>query len=330
MERTAADSHPAPRIAVVGPGAVGCLLAASLHRAGFQVALLDHRPDRAARLAAGLRVEDPGGGRWEAAPAVSADPARLRPRDWIVIAVKQPDTERAAEAARALSAPGALVISLQNGLGHEAVLARAFAPERVVLGVTAQGATLVGEGRVRHAGRGETRIGPLSPEEMPAAGLAPLAAAFSRAGWPTRVEADIRPLVWRKLLVNVGINAVTALTGLPNGALLDHPETRRLQELAVEEARRVAGALGVPLGLTPEAAAELVQDVCRRTAANLSSMLQDRLRGRDTEVEAINGAVVRLGCEAGVPTPVNEVLCHLVTIQSRLGHPPPGRPAPPA
>ena len=133
---------------------------------------------------------------------------------------------------------------------------------------------------------------------------------FSRAGLPTLVDRDVTSLIWGKLVVNVGINALTALLHLRNGQLADFAETRELVGMAVEEAVTVAGAAGVTLPY--ENAVEKVLAVATSTAGNQSSMLQDILRGRLTEIDSINGALVQEGHRLGIATPVNRTLTLLI------------------
>ncbi|MGZ6989381.1 MAG: ketopantoate reductase family protein, partial [Thermoanaerobaculia bacterium] len=173
---------------------------------------------------------------------------------------------------------------------------------RAHLGVTAVGATLLGPGHVRTGGDGPTQI----------AGPDLLAEVLRSAGFDSRAvdAAQGASLAWGKLAVNAGINALSAILNVPNGELLARPEARRLMEQAANEVAAVARAKGIALPFA-DAAAE-ARRVAAATASNLSSMLQDVRRGAPTEVEAINGAVVREGVRAGVPTPVNEELRRLV------------------
>jgi 2-dehydropantoate 2-reductase len=196
-----------------------------------------------------------------------------------------------------LTAPGGRVLTLQNGLGNAELLG-----EGTLLGVTALGATLVGPGRVRPGGEGPTHI----------AGPEPIARVFRAAGVDARAvdPAEGTSLVWGKLAVNAGINALGAIGNVPNGELLARPESRSLLERAANEVAAVARAKGIALPF-PDAAAE-ARRVAAATASNLSSMLQDVLRGAPTEIDAINGAVVREGARHGVPTPANETLLRLV------------------
>jgi 2-dehydropantoate 2-reductase len=226
------------------------------------------------------------------------------------ISVKSHDTpEAAAQAAGALAANG-FAITMQNGIGNYEVLAAAVGAARALLGVTSHGATLLGPGEVRHAGGGPTYIA-AEPEREAATRIAEMLAA---AGFASQVEENIERVVWNKLLVNVGINALTAILGVPNGVLAASPEAETLLRAAVAEAAAVARAKGIAISGDP---AERALAVARATATNRSSMLADMERHAPTEVAVINGAIVREGEALGIPTPVNETLLRLVQAREK-------------
>jgi 2-dehydropantoate 2-reductase len=308
-----------PKITIVGPGAMGCLLSAMLWRSGAAVSLLDYRTDRAHRLQeGGIRVVG-SEGTWTGRPRVTEDPSTLEIQDVLVFMVKANRTASAISGLGPVMGPETIAVSLQNGIGHEDVISTAIPLERVALGVTSQGATLMAEGVVRHAGRGPTVAGMARPEHPTPGTLDWFCNLLNQSGWPARTVQDVLPHIWRKLLVNVGINALTALTGLTNGALLEHPDTKTLLGRAVEEAWHVALASGIRTELTLDEAIDSVRQVCRATSANRSSMLQDRIQKRKTEIDYINGAVTRIGGRLGISTPVNETLAGLVRVNSGLG-----------
>jgi 2-dehydropantoate 2-reductase len=203
--------------------------------------------------------------------------------------------------------PEGLVLTLQNGLGNADIIARYVGAERVLAGTTAQGATLLGPGQIRHAGSGQTLLGMWGGGD-PAHAQA-VAEYISDCGITTETVDTIERVIWKKLIVNVGINAVTALTGIRNGQLLDLETTRKMCEAAVHEAAVVAKALGVDIGANP---AKQVFQVARTTAPNRSSMGQDVDNKRRTEIEAINGAVVREAEKLRIQVPVNRTLTALI------------------
>ena len=307
------------KLTIVGPGAMGCLLAAVLNRQDYPGFLLDYRPDRAGRLKkTGIQVVSSKES-WTVFPNITAKPESFGPQDWVILLVKAAQTDDAVKRIGPLIGPETLVVTLQNGIGHESTLFQIIKPERIVLGVTSQGATLLSEGRVCHAGSGPTKLGLAIQNSGAENSLNSLVTLLNNAGWPSQVVEDIHPHIWRKLIVNVGINALTALCRLTNGKLLQHPESLRLQKLAVTEAWTLSLKKGIALDLSLEEAHDMVNSVCKTTAENRSSMLQDRIKNRPTEIDYINGAITEMGRELGVATPVNEVLTLLVRLNSRLG-----------
>jgi 2-dehydropantoate 2-reductase len=297
------------RVTIVGPGSVGLLWAVRLAGAGAEITLLDHRPARAAQLAqTGVFLED-GEGQTHLPLVATADPAMaLAKADLALVCVKAYHT---AEVARTLAAhlpQEARALTLQNGAGNVEALVAALGAGRVLGGITSEGATLLAPGRARHAGRGQTHLG--RAEGPPDAFVLALADLFNRAGFATSPAQGARNLIWTKLLVNVGINALTAILNVPNGRLLELAAAAEMMALAVAEAEAVGKAAGVDF-LHQDMLAE-VRQVAARTAVNISSMLQDVRARRATEVDYINGAVCRRGAELGLATPVNLSLTRLV------------------
>ena len=291
---------------VVGPGAMGCLFAARLKKAGNNVTLLDYRKERAEFINAnGVVVEGISGEYRTQMPAVTGKAPRMP--HVVLICVKANQTREAVKNLKSWLAPEVYVLTLQNGLGNVEILQEILGKERVLGGVTAEGATLLGPGHVRHAGQGETVMGPSGSQQ----GLtSDIVSTFNAAGFKTRSADNVSDLIWGKLLINVGINSLTAITRLKNGRLPEVGGTRMVMEEAVREAAAVARAKGITLPYPDPM--ERVLEVCRATAGNIASMLQDVLNERMTEVTFINGAIVREGKALGISTPVNIVLTCLV------------------
>jgi 2-dehydropantoate 2-reductase len=259
----------------------------------------------------GLAVEKEGARRRVRIRATQ-DVDSIGPTDLCIVFVKSTQTATAAQTVARLAGSSALVLTLQNGMGNAETLAEALDPSRIIAGTTSHGATFLGPGTIRHAGSGDTVIGPWSQQGM--AGAKAVAEVFDKAGIATRVEARVRSVMWAKLFINVGINAITALTGIKNGHLLDLEQTRRLSRDAVEEAMAVAEARGIAIEGDP---VEKVFQVAEATGANRSSMGQDVDSRRMTEIGAINGFIVREAQKVGVPAPVNQTLSALVeTLQA--------------
>lgn len=296
------------QIALIGAGAMGSLFG-SLLAAVSPVVLVDHRKAHIDAInTEGLVVESLDGSRRVHRLAAVSDPQTLGgPFDLAIVFTKSGQTRAAAETAARLLKPAGVALSLQNGLGNREVLAEILGPHRALVGVTSQGATLVGPGHVRHAGDGPTWIARPVPADRMAAAVCSL---FNAAGIQTELTDDADALVWGKLIVNVGINALAALLRVPNGVLAAEPACEGLMAQAVAEAVAVADARGIALPYPDPL--EHVKAVCRRTAQNHASMLQDVLRGAPTEVAVINGAVARLAGELGLAAPVNSFLAALV------------------
>jgi len=298
-------------ILIIGAGAMGGLFGAMLGPFA-QVRLCTTNAEHALAINRdGLLLTGMDGALRRVPVTALTDPAQFdRPADLILVCTKARSTEAAAQTARQLLAEDGLTITLQNGLGNLERIAAVVGPARAAAGITAQAATLLGPGRIRHAGSGPTVLAAAPGQSGQSTKMAAVAELFNRASIETRIAEDGAALLWSKLIVNVGINALTALLRAANGALAQVPECERLMAEAVAEAVAVAQALGVNLG--PEDQLDRVRQVCTLTGANRSSMLQDILRGRPTEIDVINGAVVAKGREVGVATPVNLLLTQLI------------------
>ncbi len=303
------------RMVIVGPGAMGLFFGVRLAVAGEEVVLYHPDPARVELLGCGVTLRDAAGERRVAVPA-TADPAVVGSADLVLFLVKSQNTAAAAGAIGPFLGLRTVLLTLQNGLGSLEYLRAVFGDGRVLGGVTSQGATLLAPDTVFHAGVGPTLVGiPAGQDEATAV----LVEMLNGAGLEAATVQDLEAARWDKLLVSVGINALTGLSGIPNGAVAGLPAAEEILRVAVAEAERVARALGVQIAPEP---AQRALAVARRTAANRSSMLQDLSRGRPTEVEAINGAIVRLGRETGIATPANLVLCNLVRLrEADLGKP---------
>jgi 2-dehydropantoate 2-reductase len=310
------------RIAIIGSGAMGSLFGGKLAQAGASVLLYDlYKEHVEAVRRDGLAIEDAATGAVSVArPEASADPASVRGADVLVVFVKSTATEAVAAQFAPLAGKEAIALTLQNGLGNEAILRRRFGADRTAAGVTSQGATFLGPGKIRHAGRGPTHMCMADGRNERLAGLA---AFLERAGFETHVEKDVAGLVWSKLVVNAGINALTALLNQPNGLLADFAETRALMADLVAEAVAVAGARGIRLNYADPLAAVL--EVAKKTGANRSSMLQDFDRKRESEIDFINGAIVREAEALGIPAPVNATVTRLIRTLDRIHAEPAGK-----
>jgi 2-dehydropantoate 2-reductase len=288
-------------VLVFGAGSLGSLVGGLLART-HDVTLVGRDPHVSAVAAGGLRVEG------ELDVTVTPAAATTVPAesfDLALVTVKAGDTDAAAAALADADVDATL--SLQNGLGNEERLAAALSGP-VLAGTCTYGARLVEPGRVACTGVGDVVLGARQGGTSSTAEA--VGAAFAAAGVETTVATDMPRRLWAKLAVNAGINAVTALARVENGALVDGPAAATAREAARETARVAPRSIDLP----EDRAAESVADVAETTAPNTSSMYQDVREGRPTEVDAINGAVVERATE---PVPVNETLAALVRAWER-------------
>jgi len=292
---------------MIGPGAMGSLFGGLLTRAGEELWLVGYKKDQVETICSvGLTLEEKEGAQiipMKATPDVTS----VGKADLVIFFVKTYDTERAVSDSLVLEKEDTIFLTLQNGLGNEEVICKKIDRKKVILGVTGHGATLLKAGHIRHAGWGKTFIGELDHRITDRA--IRMAQMFYSAGIETEVSPNIHDQVWGKLLVNAGINALTALTGFKNGQLLDYPETARLMEKLVFEAAEVAKRKGIHIEGDP---IEKIRKAAEVTRENRSSMGQDFDHRRKTEIDAINGAVVREAQPLGIPVPFNQAVTDLV------------------
>jgi len=292
------------RIVVVGPGAMGCLFAGFLAKSGEEVYLFDKKRERAEYITKnGINVE--GISSLKAPVKAVTDPKDIKGCELIIICVKSYDTEAAVKDVKPLTGKDTRILTLQNGVGNIEAISKIVGQDKAIGGVTSHGATLLGDGHIRHAGKGETVIGGVQ-----AIRLKEVAKVFSKAGLETKVADNIQDLIWSKLIINVGINALTAITHLNNGRLIEFKGTEEIMEEAVKEAIKVAEAKGIKLIFDDPIAK--VKGVCKATSGNIASMLQDALKKRKTEIDYINGAIVKEASALNIQVPTNKTLTNLI------------------
>lgn len=297
------------QVAIVGAGALGSALGAMLSKA-FPVTVIGHENDHVRAIKDGpLDVRMPDGSRREVAMDVVADHAVVAKADLAILAVKSYDTDRALRDLDPVL-EGADLLTLQNGLGNLDAMAATVDPARVIGGTTTLGATLTAPGKVAIESLGKTRIG--RPWGNQGSTVETIARRFESTGLETSVVPEIRHAIWEKVLVNAGINPVTALGRVENGALREEPG-RSLLEAAVREAARVAAAEGYPV----DSPVEKALAVAEATAGNRSSMRRDVETGCRTEIGTLNGAIVDRGRAQGLPVPVNKTLTGAVRLLER-------------
>jgi 2-dehydropantoate 2-reductase len=311
---------PNMKICFAGAGALGCSIGGTLAAGGAEVWLVDRNEAHVhAMRSNGLRMRTEDS---EKTVKVNASTRfeDVGPADLVIVLVKSAATENAVKAAKPIIGPETVVMSLQNGMGHEDILGNIVGRERVMAGKTYAGGVYLGPGHVIAGTRGkETVIGELDGRITPRARA--VRAEFEKAGMLVELSDNIMGTIWDKLLINVSTGAVSAITRLEYGPLYAMPEIEETAVAAVAEAMSVAKASGVTISYTNP------RDPWLKASAGLpydfkTSMLQSLEKGSLTEVDFINGAVVRAGRKVGVPTPVNSTLVAMVKgIEHRMLNP---------
>ncbi len=295
------------KIAVVGAGAMGSIFGARFHQAGHETVLVDVvQPLVDTINADGVTVVRGDDETVTRVPATT-DPAAVGPVDIVVFFTKCYHTSSAAEGARPLVGPDTVVASLQNGWGNGDVLAAAYPPGQVVLGVTYNSGLLQAPGRVLHPAEQPTLVGSFSDGGD---GAARLAEALESAGLAATVASPVRPEIWKKLILNAASLPASALTGMTAGALGTSDDMLDLVSETTREAVAVAQALGYDIDFDERIGTIL--GLVEKAGPTKASMLQDVEAGRRTEIDVINGAVVRAADEVGVAVPINRALMQLI------------------
>ncbi len=310
------------RIVVFGAGAIGSVLGGFLAKAGHEVILLGRAWHLDIVHREGLRIS----GLWgehrirQIATATAIEQVKGgQGVDWIFVCVKAYQTVEVAASLPELLGPDTLVCAFQNGLGNYEALIQRVDPSRVVLGRVIFGAE-IDPGHVRVTVCADEVLVGSPGERVSRPRIVSLAATLQAGGIPTRVTTSILTALWGKVLYNCALNGFSTLLEVPYGKLLERPPIKAVMHAVVEEAYRVAAAHRIGLDpSTPAAYRELLfARLIPDTAAHHPSMLQDLRRGRPTEIEALNGAIVRLAQQAGVPAPINALITRLIHAKERF------------
>jgi 2-dehydropantoate 2-reductase len=296
------------KICIVGCGAVGSLFAAHLAQLDdVEVWAYDLATEHVDAINRdGLRLS--GAGELVGKLRATSNAAELPACDFGIVATKAMHTASAVEATAHVFADGC-VATVQNGLGNEEEIARKV--DRVIRGTTFPAGKLLEPGHVQWDVKGDTTLGPFEPSPAPLPEIERLADACDRSGMPTKAVRDARGPQWRKVIFNAATNPVGALTGLTHGRVCEDPSLRRLVSGLVDEGKAVASAQGIELDADPE---ELIDHAAKPEVAydHKASMLQDVEARRATEIDYLNGGLVRFGDEHGVATPLNRAIWSLV------------------
>lgn len=296
-------------IVIVGAGAMGCLFAARLAEAGVTVTLVDVDPIRLALLdSEGILLSGDDGERIVPVRAAAAGDIR-GPTDLVMLFTKGMHSATAIRSVAHLADGNTCALTLQNGIGNAELIAEIFAPDHVLMGVTDLPADLDGARRVVSHGQGHIRLGGFTAEAQRAA--PDVAALLNRGKLNAQADADIQVAIWEKVAFNAALNALATVTGLTVGGM-DEAPGRRIAASIVAEVVETAAAAGI--GLDRSRIDGRVAFALANHRNHKASMLQDRLAGRATEIESINGAIVRVADLHGVKTPVTSTLADLVRL----------------
>ncbi len=302
------------RIGIIGAGALGCLFASLLGRAGNQVTLVYRNRSVGSSLRGkGVRIHELSGRRLVVPVTAKLAPADLSQEDLVIFAVKSYDTKQAAIAHGDRVGAKVPVLTLQNGLGNFQILSKMFGQNRVLAGTTTEASLLRGKGEVVHTGRGETRVGEVASASSSRCDF--IAHDFSRAGIKTSVTDNVNGAIWTKAIINSAINPLSALLRVPNGVLGKEPGLVRSMLEVVREG--VAVSKAEKIRLDPNNPERVLLGVIRATSSNRSSMLQDLENRKMTEIRQLNGAIARIGERRGVSVPLNQLLTSMMITAER-------------
>ncbi len=305
----------AMKIVIVGSGAIGRLFSAFLAKGGHKVTLVDTDQEVVDALNhSGVGLMAPGESNpdtinMQQVQAVS-DPSTIRDCDLILLTVKSRSTLSAARSVRHLINESSPILTLQTGLGNIEILEKLVPPEHIIAGFTFMSATALGSNRVRQGGIGKTYLGELNGDFSPR--LAKVCKTFTDCGLLNQMVHRIIGRLWCKVIVYSAINPLSSILRIPNGSLLSQMESVMLMKKLIDEGKKVADASAVDL-VYPDLY-ELLFDACKQSSNNLSSMLQDLLNNRPTEIDAQNGAICRIAEENRISTPTHHTMVQLVKL----------------
>jgi 2-dehydropantoate 2-reductase len=298
------------KVAVIGAGAMGSVVGGLLAKAGNEVTLIDVWQEAVEKINRdGLRIEDKTGSVETIPVRASTDPAAVGPVDLLIVFVKCYHTEAAVRSAKPLIGSDTIVLSLQNGWGNGPRISAIVGQERLLLGVCYHSASVAGPGHVLHTGKGITHIGEMDGRITPR--IETIASVFNEAGIEVATSNQVIKEIWSKLALNACTLPTSALLRFYAPQLIQHEPMLQLMRELLEEVVAVAREQDIPLEFDErwEAITGLLKR-CGPTAK--ASMLQDVEKGRQTEIDVINGAVVEAGRSVNVPTPYNNAMVWMV------------------
>ena len=300
------------KFCIIGAGAMGCLYGGRLAQAGYAVTLLDRWQAHVRTINETGLILDDASGSDTLRLAATCDADAVGTVDAVIVLVDANNTVHAAYAAASMLAPEGIVLTLQNGIGNIEALAEVIGAEKVMGGLSYASAAVAQPGQVVHTHAGPTWLGEQDGRRSPR--LAMLAEAFDRAGLNPIIVDDISALIWDKWVLNSAINALCAITGLRQGEIPRTSSLEQYQDRILDEIFAVVAAKKIHLH-DPDLRATIKAQCWKKF--NKPSMLQHMEMGKQTEIGALNGKVVQLGAESGVPTPFNEALTLLIKAREK-------------
>lgn len=309
------------KIAIIGAGAMGCLFGGKLSAKDNEVWLMDIDEEQIKAINnKGLIIEEK-----EAINGLiknivyknlkaTSNPKDVGIVDLAIIFVKSINTAKAIISNKEIFNESTYILTLQNGLGNVDAILNSAGESKVIAGTTSHGATMLEKGHIRHAGIGKTVIGEL--DGITSKGLEKVLQVLKDANIDTEISENIQGVIWDKLLVNIGINAITGICNVKNGEIASNSKLNEIMELAVLEAYEIAKTKGISLNFSDPV--KHTMEVSTATTENKSSMLQDVQNSRKTEIEMINGAIVSEGIKYNINTPVNKILTNLIQFKESM------------
>ncbi|WP_244969340.1 ketopantoate reductase family protein [Tissierella praeacuta] len=302
------------RIAIIGSGAMGSLYGGILAEAGNEVYFIDVFEEHINKINNyGLCIVENGVERYIKNVKATINAKEIGKVDLAIVFVKSTITDIAIKQNKDVLDKNTIVLTLQNGLGNIEKINSVVDISQIVAGTSSNGASMIEPGKINHAGNGGTTIGEIDGSMTERIKELGKILNIPKLG-PVKISDNVMGTIWDKLLVNAGINPLTAITGLKNGQLLENEESILLLDKLINEGVEVAKGLGIKLGFEDS---EYCKNVCKATSKNTSSMLADVINKRNTEIMNINGAIVREGRKLNIQTPANEMMTYLVLLKEK-------------
>ena len=301
------------KIAVIGPGAMGLLFGSYLSQK-HDVTLVGTNPAKMQAITeTGVTIREMDGSEHTYRPHATADTSALSPVDLVLVQVKASASEAALTKNKNLIGPDTILMTLQNGMGHDALLSRFAAREQIVIGTTQQGSYKLGETAVCHSGLGKTFLGTVTGDSSR---FAALAEVFAGCGFPCEVCPQVQGMIWDKLMINASSSVLSGILQVAQGYVEQDPHAWALAEKLIRELCAAATAEGYPFDADEQIAR--IRLHLQKAPDGFTSIYADLKAGRRTEVDVINGAVVAAGHRHNIPVPTHEFVVELVhTMEAR-------------